>query len=55
MFFVDELMNNDQKFEDLLQKANQASKVKSGSESEDKLNEITFKFESAGASRVHED
>ena len=43
---MDELMNNDRKFEDLLQKANQASK---------KSNEIPFNFESAGASRVHED
>ena len=55
MFFVDELMNNNQKFEDLLLKANQVSKLKSGSESDDKSNEIPFNFESAGASRMHED
>ena len=52
---MDELMNNDQKFEELLQKANQASKLKSGSESEDKSNEIQFNFESAGAPSTHED
>jgi hypothetical protein len=55
MFFVDELMNNDQKFEKVLQKVNQASKLKSGSESEDKSNEIPFNFESAGAPNMHED
>jgi len=48
-------MNNNQKFEDLLLKANQVSKLKSGSESDDKSNEIPFNFESAGASRMHED
>jgi hypothetical protein len=33
MFFVDELMKNDEKFEEVLQKV---SNIKSGSESEDK-------------------
>ncbi len=52
---MDELMNNDFKFEEVLQKANQASKIKSSSESEDKLNEISFNFESSGPPRMHED
>jgi hypothetical protein len=44
MFFVDELMKNDEKFEEVLQKANLTSNIKSSSESEDKLNEKSLKF-----------
>lgn len=45
MFFVDELMNNDRKFDIVIQKANLASKFKSSSEHEDKSNKVSLKFE----------
>jgi len=57
MFFVNELMKNDIKFDLVLAKASQINKQKRGTESDDESNDLSpnKKFESGGPKTNEED